>query len=83
MNFHFDVFARMGFEEAHQVQEPTSRGGRTTPLRPCPRVVEEIASLDRWRRSATTWRPGGVHARPRCSSPATPSLQTMAELVLG
>ncbi len=85
MNFHFDVFARMGYEaEAQKVQELYLEGRKDEAAAAVPtKLVEDIAligpkekirdDLDRWKESiATTLLVAG--------SPET--MQTMAELVL-
>ena len=74
MNFHFDVFARMGYEEAApRSRTPTSTAARTTPRPPSPpRMVEDIALIGPGGEDPR--RPRGlarVAAPPPCSSTAT------------
>ncbi len=86
MNFHFDVFARMGYEEAaHKIQDAYLDGRKDDAAAAVPTsMVEDIAlvgplakirdDLEAWRESrATTMLVNGDLA----------TLRTMAELVLG
>jgi F420-dependent oxidoreductase-like protein len=85
MNFHFDVFARMGYEaEAHKIQDLYFEGRKDEAAAAVPTsLIEDTAligpkekvrdDLDRWKESiATTLLVSG----------STDTLQTMAELVL-
>ena len=86
MNFHFDVFARMGYEEAaHKIQDAYLDGRKDDAAAAVPTsMVEDIAlvgpvekirdDLEAWRESrATTLLVNGD----------VQTLRTMAELVLG
>ncbi len=86
MNFHFDVFARMGYEEAaHKIQDAYLDGRKDDAAAAVPTaMVEDIAlvgpaakirdDLEAWRESrATTMLVNGDVA----------TLRTLAELVLG
>ena len=86
MNFHFDVFARMGYEEAaHKIQDAYLDGRKDDAAAAVPTaMVEDVAligpvekirdDLEAWRESrATTMLVNGDVA----------TLRTMAELVLG
>src|SRR6516164_10868756 len=86
MNFHFDVFARMGYEEAaHKIQDAYLDGRKEDAAAAVPTaMVEDVAlvgpvekirdDLEAWRESsATTLLVNGDVA----------TLRTMAELVLG
>jgi alkanesulfonate monooxygenase SsuD/methylene tetrahydromethanopterin reductase-like flavin-dependent oxidoreductase (luciferase family) len=85
MNFHFDVFARMGYEaEARKIQELYLEGRKDEAAAAVPTsLIEDTAligpkekvrdDLDRWKESiATTLLVSG----------STDTLRTMAELVL-
>ena len=76
MNFHFDVFVRMGFEAEAQ-QDPGA-----LPRRPQGRGRRRCADVDgredrpgraRGRRSATSSPPGRSRSRPPCSWPGAPT----------
>ncbi len=86
MNFHFDVFARMGYEEAaHKIQDAYLDGRKDDAAAAVPTsMVEDIAlvgpaakirdDLEAWRESrATSLLVNGD----------VQTLRTMAELVLG
>ena len=76
MNFHFDVFVRMGFEaEAHKIQRPLprraqGRGGRRGPVRPWWRTSPSSA---RATRSGTSSPHGRSRSPRRCSWPGAPT----------
>ena len=73
MNFHFDVFARMGYEEAAtKIQDAYLDGRKDDAAAAVPTaLVEDIALIGPSRRSATTSRRGAPHAPPPCCSTAT------------
>ena len=74
MNFHFDVFARMGYEEA--AHQDSGRLPRRPQGRCCGRRAHELGRgaspwSGRSRRSATTSRRGASRVPPPCWSTAT------------
>ena len=85
MNFHFDVFARMGYEEAAQDPGAYLDGRKDDAAAAVPTsMVEEIALVGPGAKIATSWRPRGSRSPPPCSSTATsPRYRVLAELLLG
>ena len=89
-NFHFDVFARAGYEaEAVKIQDLYLAGRKADAAAAVPtKMVEEVAligppdklraDLDRWRETVVTTLMAVVSAK---SSPST--VRVMADLVLG
>ena len=86
MNFHFDVFSRMGYEaEATKIQELYLDGRKDEAAAAVPDLAHRghRPHRSRRRRSGTTSRGGGSPSPPPCWWPGDPdTLQTMAELVL-
>ncbi|MGH9030328.1 MAG: LLM class F420-dependent oxidoreductase [Acidimicrobiales bacterium] len=85
MNFHFDVFVRMGFEaEARKIQELYLDGHKTEAASAVPTsMVEKIALLgpkEKIRDELESWRDS--IATTLVISGSTSTLQMMAELVL-
>jgi F420-dependent oxidoreductase-like protein len=86
MNFHFDVFARMGYEEtARKVQDLYLDGHKDDATAAVPTsMVEEIALIgpkEKIRDELAAWRESMATSLLVNGDPAT--LRTMAELVLG
>ena len=76
MNFHFDVFVRMGFEEARPTRSRTLYldGHKEDAAAAVPTaMVEDIALIGpRCQDRSTTWPPGRSPSPPLCWWPATP-----------
>jgi hypothetical protein len=86
MNFHFDVFARMGYEEAaHKIQDAYLDGRKDDAAAAVPTsMVEDIAlvgPLEKIRDDLEAWRESRATTMLINGDVAT--LRTMAELVLG
>ncbi len=86
MNFHFDVFARMGYEEAaHKIQDAYLDGRKDDAAAAVPTsMVEDIAlvgPVDKIRDDLEAWRESRATTMLVNGDLAT--LRTMAELVLG
>ncbi len=73
MNFHFDVFARMGYEEAAtKIQDAYLDGRKDDAAAAVPTAWWRRSPWSvPWRRSATTSKRGASRAPPPCSSTAT------------
>ena len=85
MNFHFDVFVRMGFEaEAHKIQELYLDGHKDEAARVVPTsMVEKIALVgprEKIRDELATWQ--GSMATTLLVNGSPDVLRMMAELVL-
>jgi F420-dependent oxidoreductase-like protein len=85
MNFHFDVFCRMGYEgEAHKIQDLYLDGHQADAIAAVPTsMVEEICligSVDKIRDDLELWKSSMVTTILTNGSPEL--LRTMAELVL-
>lgn len=85
-NFHFDVFARMGFEDAaHKIQDLYLAGHKDDAAAAVPTsMVEEIALVgpkEKIRDELAAWRESAATSLLVNADPAT--LGTLAELVLG
>jgi F420-dependent oxidoreductase-like protein len=86
MNFHFDVFARMGYEEAAtKIQDAYLDGRKDDAAAAVPTsLVEEISLIgpaEKIRDDLEAWRES--RATTLLVSGDVPTLRTMAELVLG
>ena len=68
MNFHFDVFARMGYEaEATKIQELYLEGHKDEAAAAVPTaLIEDTALIGPRRRSGTTSRGGRSPSPPPC-----------------
>ena len=85
MNFHFDVFCRMGYEgEAHKIQDLYLNGERDAAIAAVPTaMVEEICligPIDKIRDDLAMWKSSMVTTMLINGTPDM--LRTMAELVL-
>jgi len=86
MNFHFDVFARMGYEEAaHKIQDAYLDGRKDDAAAAVPTsMVEDIAlvgPVDKIRDDLEAWR--ASRATTMLVNGDLTTMRTMAELVLG
>src|SRR5580658_5926533 len=86
MNFHFDVFARMGYEEAAtKVQDAYLDGRKDDAAAAIPTaLVEEIAlvgPVEKIRDDLEAWR--ASRATTMLVNGDVPTLRTLAELILG
>ena len=86
-NFHFDVFARMGYEaEATKIQDLYLAGNKAEAIASVPagRWWRTSPSSGRSTRSAASWTGGARRASRRCWCPGRPEvLPIYAELILG
>jgi hypothetical protein len=75
-NFHYEVFARMGFEEeCARIQDLYLDGRKDEAIAAVPlSLVEKVALAGRGPRSPTSWQPGARRWSPPCSSTETPQL---------
>ena len=85
MNFHFDVFCRMGYEgEAHKIQDLYLNGAKDEACAAVPTaMVEEICLIgpvEKIRDDLELWKSSMVTTMLLGGSPSM--LRTMAELVL-
>ncbi len=85
MNFHFDVFCRLGYEaEAHKIQDLYLAGHQDEAVATVPRRwSRRSASSARRRRSATTSKPGSSRVTTMLIGGPPDMLRLAAELVLG
>jgi len=86
MNFHFDVFARMGYEaQANRIQELYLDGKKDEAAAAVPTSMVEdvylVGPKEKIRDDLAAWRESTVTTMIVAGDP--PLLRTMAELVLG
>ena len=86
MNFHFDVFARMGYEaEATRIQKLYLEGRKDEAAAAVPTAMVEdvylVGPKEKIRDDLSAWRESIVTTMIVAGDP--PLLRTMAELVLG